>query len=148
MVAYTGIETISNMAEEARDYGKTIPRSIGGVVVAVAAIYAFLPAVALSAMPVVNGETAAGAPEDQAATPGDPVLGVVKNIDLGSLQHAGGDLRRHPGRHDPVHRHERRPDRRVAAHLLDGPAPPAAGEAAPAAPEVPHALHRDPRVRR
>ena len=29
MVAYTGIETISNMAEEARDYGKTIPRGIG-----------------------------------------------------------------------------------------------------------------------
>ena len=26
MVAYTGIETISNMAEEARDFGKTIPR--------------------------------------------------------------------------------------------------------------------------
>ena len=32
MVAYTGIETISNMAEEARDVGKTIPRGIGLVV--------------------------------------------------------------------------------------------------------------------
>src|SRR3954471_7663112 len=42
MVAYTGIETISNMAEEARDQEKTIPRAIGGVVVAVFAIYAFL----------------------------------------------------------------------------------------------------------
>src|SRR5215208_7129208 len=50
MVAYTGIETISNMAEEARDYGETIPRAMGGVVAAVIAIYAFLPAVALSAM--------------------------------------------------------------------------------------------------
>ena len=29
MVAYTGIETISNMAEEARDYGKTIPARHG-----------------------------------------------------------------------------------------------------------------------
>src|SRR6266576_3701131 len=57
MVAYTGIETISNMAEEARDYGRTIPRSIAGVVIAVIAIYAFLPSVALSAMPVVNGHT-------------------------------------------------------------------------------------------
>src|SRR3954469_25708261 len=57
MVAYTGIETVSNLAEEARDYGRTIPRAIGGVVVAVAVIYAFLPAVALSAMPVVNGKT-------------------------------------------------------------------------------------------
>ena len=40
MVAYTGIETISNMAEEARDYGKTIPRAMGAVVFAVAVIYA------------------------------------------------------------------------------------------------------------
>jgi APA family basic amino acid/polyamine antiporter len=47
----------------------------------VAVIYAFLPAVALSAMPVVNGKT-------QLATlyAGDPILGVVKNIDLGALQ--------------------------------------------------------------
>ena len=40
MVAYTGIETISNMAEEARDYGKTIPQGMAGVVAAVVAIYA------------------------------------------------------------------------------------------------------------
>src|SRR5215510_12559019 len=29
MIAYTGIETISNMAEEAKDAAKTIPRSVG-----------------------------------------------------------------------------------------------------------------------
>jgi APA family basic amino acid/polyamine antiporter len=81
MVAYTGIETISNMAEEARDYGHTIPRSIAGVVIAVIAIYAFLPSVALSAMPVVNGHT-----ELATTYAGDPILGVVKNIDLGGLQ--------------------------------------------------------------
>jgi basic amino acid/polyamine antiporter, APA family len=83
MVAYTGIETISNMAEEARDYGKTIPRAVGAVVFAVAVIYAFLPAVALSAMPVVNGETALATEFS-----GDPVLGVVRNMDLGALQGA------------------------------------------------------------
>jgi basic amino acid/polyamine antiporter, APA family len=82
MVAYTGIETISNMAEEARDYGKTIPRAVGLVVFAVAAIYAFLPAVALSAMPVVNGHTELA---DKFA--GDPILGVVENMGLGPLQH-------------------------------------------------------------
>src|SRR3982750_4133202 len=87
MVAYTGIETISNMAEEARDFGKTIPRSIGGVVIAVMAIYALLPAVALSAMPVKDGKTLLGLPESQGGYAGDPVLGVVKNIDLGALQH-------------------------------------------------------------
>jgi APA family basic amino acid/polyamine antiporter len=81
MVAYTGIETVSNLAEEARDFGRTIPRAIGGVVVAVAVIYAFLPAVALSAMPVVNGKT-----ELATKYAGDPILGVVKNIDLGALQ--------------------------------------------------------------
>src|SRR6188472_1682448 len=83
MVAYTGIETISNMAEEARDYGKTIPRAVGAVVFAVAVIYAFLPAVALSAMPVVNGQT-----ELATEFAGDPVLGVVRNMDLGALQGA------------------------------------------------------------
>src|SRR5204863_9372426 len=52
MIAYTGIETISNMAEEARDEERTIPRAINRVVIAVFAIYAALPAVALSALPV------------------------------------------------------------------------------------------------
>src|SRR3954451_17799486 len=83
MVAYTGIETISNMAEEARDFGHTIPRSIAGVVIAVIAIYAFLPSVALSAMPVVNGHTELA---DKYAA--DPILGVVKSMHLGSVQHA------------------------------------------------------------
>ena len=87
MVAYTGIETISNMAEEAKDYGKTIPRGIGLVVGAVAVIYTFLPAVALSAMPVKNGETLLALPKEEGGYADDPVLGVVQNMDLGSLEH-------------------------------------------------------------
>src|SRR5215210_2380336 len=83
MVAYTGIETVSNLAEEARDFGRTIPRAILGVVIAVAVIYAFLPVVALSAMPVVNGTT-----ELAGKYAGDPILGIVANLELGSLQHA------------------------------------------------------------
>src|SRR3954453_14979741 len=86
MVAYTGIETISNMAEEARDYGKTIPRSIAGVVGAVTAIYALLPSVALSAMPVENGKTLLALPKDEGGFASDPILGVVENMNLGSLQ--------------------------------------------------------------
>src|SRR5437660_3576588 len=82
MVAYTGIETVSNLAEEARDYTHTVPRAIAAVVVAVAVIYAFLPVVALSAMPVVHGHTALAG-----EFAGDPVLGVVKNLHLGGLQH-------------------------------------------------------------
>jgi basic amino acid/polyamine antiporter, APA family len=88
MVAYTGIETISNLAEEARDYGETIPRAMGAVVVAVFAIYAFLPAVALSAMPVENGETALALSKEDGGYADDPILGVVANLDLGPLQGA------------------------------------------------------------
>jgi APA family basic amino acid/polyamine antiporter len=88
MVAYTGIETISNMAEEARDYGHTIPRGIGFVVLAVFAIYAFLPSVALSAMPVEHGTTLLALGKEQGGFADDPVLGVVKNLHLGALQGA------------------------------------------------------------
>ena len=55
MLAYTGIETISNMAEEAKDETKTIPQAINRVRLAVFAIYLTLPAVALSALPVRDG---------------------------------------------------------------------------------------------
>ena len=107
MVAYTGIETISNMAEEARDYGKTIPRGIGLVVGAVAVIYTFLPAVALSAMPVENGETTLALPKEEGGYADDPVLGVVAEHGPRLAPAPGRDLRRDPGGDDPVHRHER-----------------------------------------
>jgi APA family basic amino acid/polyamine antiporter len=93
MIAYTGIETISNMAEEAKDEAHTIPAAIKGVVIAVFAIYAALPAVALSALPVrcVAGhcQTLLGVNEDKGGFAGDPVLGIVKHLHLGALQHAG-----------------------------------------------------------
>ena len=94
MIAYTGIETISNMAEEAKDEAKTIPRAINRVVIAVFAIYALLPAVALSALPVRctpggKCQTLLGVSEDKGGFAGDPVLGIVKHLHLGALQHAG-----------------------------------------------------------
>ena len=48
MIAYTGIETVSNLAEEARDPPRDIPRSITWVAGAVFAIYFTLPLIALS----------------------------------------------------------------------------------------------------
>jgi APA family basic amino acid/polyamine antiporter len=95
MIAYTGIETISNMAEEAKDERTTIPAAIGRVRLAVYAIYFTLPAVALSALPVTFNEqtgeyqTLLGLPEDEGGYAGDPILGVVKQIDLGPLQSVG-----------------------------------------------------------
>src|SRR4051812_44149060 len=93
MIAYTGIETISNMAEEAKDEARTIPAAIKRVVVAVFAIYALLPVIALSALPVVqdkagNYYTLLGRKEEQGGFAGDPVLGVVKHLNLGFLQGA------------------------------------------------------------
>jgi APA family basic amino acid/polyamine antiporter len=85
MIAYTGIETISNMAEEAKDAAKTIPKSVGYVVVAVLGLYLLIPIVALSAMPVVhdavgNGyHTALGSKYAD-----DPILGIVENLGLSS----------------------------------------------------------------
>src|ERR1700753_3690343 len=94
MIAYTGIETISNMAEEAKDESHTIPKAINRVVLAVFAIYALMPAVALSALPVTCNaagkcQTLLGLPEDKGGFAGDPVLGIVKHLNLGPLQHAG-----------------------------------------------------------
>ncbi|MGI8624325.1 MAG: universal stress protein [Solirubrobacteraceae bacterium] len=106
MLAYTGIETISNMAEEAKDESVTIPAAISRVRLAVFAIYFTLPAVALSALPVRTatagseavtsgavhvGEryTPLGLTEQQGGFAGDPILGLVKSLDLGPLQHVG-----------------------------------------------------------
>jgi APA family basic amino acid/polyamine antiporter len=95
MIAYTGIETISNMAEEAKDEAVTIPKAIARVRTAVYAIYFTLPAVALSALPVTldpstgDYRTLLGVSEEDGGFAGDPILGVVKQLDLGFLQQPG-----------------------------------------------------------
>ena len=97
MVAYTGIETISNMAEEARDPARDVPRAIGLVAAAVFAIYAFLPAVALSAMPMHETPALSHPPGTEgthywtslgAKYAGDPVQGIVQNLGLGAAHDA------------------------------------------------------------
>jgi APA family basic amino acid/polyamine antiporter len=92
MLAYTGIETISNMSEEAKDPGRTVPRAINRVVIAVFVIYALLPAIALSALPVhcvgSHCQTLLGVDSQHGGYAGDPVLGVVRALGLGPLQHA------------------------------------------------------------
>jgi basic amino acid/polyamine antiporter, APA family len=83
MIAYTGIETISNMSEEAKDASKTIPKGVGLTVLAVLGLYALLPLIALSAMPVhhVGGHYSTDLGTKFAD---DPVLGIVENIGLGA----------------------------------------------------------------
>ena len=85
MIAYTGIETVSNLAEEARDPVRSIPRAISWVAIAVFAIYFTLPWIALSAMPVVHQAghyvTQLGQPPPHGFE-NDPVLGLVENLGL------------------------------------------------------------------
>jgi len=54
MVTYTGIETISNMSEEARNPGRSVPRATFAVIAAVLFVSAFLPTVGMSVFPVVS----------------------------------------------------------------------------------------------
>src|SRR6266545_4757376 len=86
MIAYTGIETVSNLAEEARDPPRDIPRSISWVAVAVFAIYFTLPMIALSALPVERGadgfQTKLGLPPEDGGFANDPVLGLVEHLGL------------------------------------------------------------------
>ncbi|HTX69497.1 MAG TPA: universal stress protein [Thermoleophilia bacterium] len=55
-IAYTGIETISNMSEEAANPDRDVPRAINMVLVTVIVVYIGMSLVSLSAMPVGSNE--------------------------------------------------------------------------------------------
>jgi APA family basic amino acid/polyamine antiporter len=86
MLAYTGVETVSNLAEEARDPVRTVPNAYKLVAGAVFAIYFTLPLVALSALPVkeIDGQltTLLALPPEDGGYANDPILGVVKNLGI------------------------------------------------------------------
>ena len=81
MVAYTGIETISNMAEEAKEPGRDVPRAVNFVVIAVLGVYAGISLVALSALPVVHHAGHYGT-ELGTTYENDPVLGIINHLGL------------------------------------------------------------------
>src|SRR5580704_12833306 len=88
MLAYTGIETVSNMAEEATDPGKQVPKAVNLVVLAVLGVYLGISMIALSALPVtaVPGhahqfQTLLGV-EGHGGFQNDPVLGIVSRLGL------------------------------------------------------------------
>ncbi len=85
MIAYTGIETISNMAEEAKNAARTIPRSVGLTVVAVLGLYLLIPIVALSAMPVTQDAAGHYTTALGSTFADDPILGIVENLGLTDL---------------------------------------------------------------
>ena len=94
MLAYTGVETVSNLAEEVRDPPRNVPNAYKLIAAAVFAIYFTLPLIALSALPVyqqANGEwvTLLGLPPEEGGFTNDPILGVVQNLGLsGGVENA------------------------------------------------------------
>ena len=80
-VAYTGIETISNMAEEAHNPDKDVPRSMNFVIIAVLVVYIGMPLAALSSMNV-----------DANTVPVDPATGETVPVVVVPGR-AGGHLR-------------------------------------------------------
>lgn len=76
MVTYTGIETISNLSEEAKNPGRNVPLATWWVIVAVLFVSSFLPTIGLSVFPVQHVD---GAYTTQLATTwkADPIAGVV-----------------------------------------------------------------------
>jgi APA family basic amino acid/polyamine antiporter len=72
MLAYTGLETVANLAEESREPGRDLPRSLFSAIGLVVVIYVAIGLVALSAFPAENGTTELGTRWLHA-----PLLGIV-----------------------------------------------------------------------
>jgi basic amino acid/polyamine antiporter, APA family len=73
MLAFTGLETVANLAEEARRPGVDLPRSVFGAIATVVTIYVAIAVVALSAFP--GPDTELGTTWIRA-----PLLGVADSI--------------------------------------------------------------------
>jgi basic amino acid/polyamine antiporter, APA family len=90
MIAYTGIETVSNMAEEAQRPAEQVPRTVNYVLFAVLGIFAGISIISISALPVTHHaghySTALGTRFEN-----DPVLGIVSAFHL----HGGLDKAAH-----------------------------------------------------
>ena len=75
MLAYTGLETVANLAEEARRPGRDLPRSLFSAIGGVVVIYVLIALVGLSAFPLENGTTALGVEWLRA-----PIMGIVSEL--------------------------------------------------------------------
>ncbi len=75
MLAYTGLETVANLAEETRRPGRDLPRSLFTAIGAVVVIYVLIALVGLSAFPAVHGTTELGTAWQRA-----PLMGIVSAL--------------------------------------------------------------------
>jgi APA family basic amino acid/polyamine antiporter len=83
MVAYTGIETVSNMAEEARDPDRDVPRTVNYVLMAVLGIFTGISVISIVALPVTQDAHGHFSTLLGTKYQNDPVLGIVSALGLG-----------------------------------------------------------------
>src|SRR6266576_1125042 len=81
MLAYTGLETVANYAEEVRSPGRDLPRSLFSAISLVVVIYVLIALVGLSAYPAPHGTTELGTDWLRA-----PLMGIVAALQ-GHLPH-------------------------------------------------------------
>jgi APA family basic amino acid/polyamine antiporter len=82
MVSYTGIETISNMSEEAKNPGRSVPRATFAVIAAVLFVSAFLPTIGMSVFPVHLGAGGAYTTDLATTWKDNPVAGIVSGFSI------------------------------------------------------------------
>ena len=75
-LAYTGLETIANLAEEARSPGRDLPRTLFSAIGVVVALYVAIALVGVSAFPAENGQTELAGEWLRA-----PLMGIVDQLD-------------------------------------------------------------------
>ena len=153
MLAYTGVETVSNLAEEVRDPVKNVPERLQA-----------RRARGLRDLLHAAADRALGAAGDRDRRRADDAAGAAAGGGRlcersdprrrpeprrrGSAARRARDLRRHPRRDDPLHRHQRRRHRRLPDHLLDGDLPADPGGLPAAAPALQDAVALDRALRR
>jgi len=92
MLAYTGLETVANYAEEARRPGRDLPRSLFSAIGSVVLVYVLIALVGLSAFPAPHGTTALGTQWLRA-----PIMGIVSALQLHVAHWFGQVLRVYVG---------------------------------------------------
>ena len=75
-LAYTGLETVANLAEEAREPGRTLPRSLFSAIGLVVLLTVLVAVVGVTAFPATDGSTALGDEWLEA-----PLVGIVTAFD-------------------------------------------------------------------
>ena len=92
MLSYTGIETAANLAAEAREPGRTLPRTLFSAIGLVVILTTLIAVVGISAFPVESGETALGGEWLEA-----PLVGIVEVLEASLPGWLGDPLRLYVG---------------------------------------------------